>query len=237
MKCLITIFIMLLSLLTIEASQAQSAFAVKKWKGRYPRMNNDYPFTFVSWKGWLPPVPHFFVRLYPSHYYYYVNSLPVVDSKSYVNMTFQSVLKLVLKNIDKKALLTNMQEISGIQNNQWQHEAIESFLRDSRLRSLLDIYNTPQSLQNCMTALADLNTEEVPKDIIQQLEWSMEQQVETYLMINKLDAEQGEKLKALGQVNHEIKQLTGTIRYTAQKIEYFQKWNQEIRHSLSFLGR
>jgi hypothetical protein len=96
-KAMITLVILIFFAFT--STWGQSAFDIKKWKGRYPRMNNDYPMAFVSW-----PTLHFFVRIYPLHYYYYLNPIPVYDTKSYLETDLYDGLKLMLKNIDRNAL-------------------------------------------------------------------------------------------------------------------------------------
>ena len=223
-------------LLTFISSQAQSAFAVKKWKGRYPRMNNDYPLSFVCWKGWLPPVPHFFVRIYPTHYYYYLNSLPVYDTKSYVNMGLYDGLKMVLKNIDKNALQNSLEEISGIKLNQTQHEGIEDFLRQSRLTELPDIYNISLNFYEALQALNLLKAQNIPNGISQTFEEDIRRYLDELLMINQLDAKQGDKLKAMTALNQEVRQLTGIIHYTAHKVYSYQQLNNEQAFHLAFLG-
>lgn len=233
---IIKTLVFFLLLMATSTTQGQSAFAVKKWKGRYPSMNNDYPLSFVSWKGWLPPVPHFFVRLYPSHYYYYLNSIPAMDTKGYVDMTLYDALKMVLKTIDKNALQKSMQEVSGIQLNQLQHQEIEAFLRNSRLSTVPDIYQSADNVQQCLQALDYLKSKEVPNTVIENFESALNQELEAYLMIGQMDAEQGDKLKALASLNQNLRQLAGTITYTAQKVAYFQSWNNETSTSLRFLG-
>ena len=223
-------------LLTFISSQAQSAFAVKKWKGPYPRMNSDYPLSFVCWKGWLPPVPHFFVRIYPTHYYYYLNSLPVYDTKSYVNMGLYDGLKMVLKNIDKNALQNSLEEISGIKLNQTQHEGIEDFLRQSRLTELPDIYNISLNFYEALQALNLLKAQNIPNGISQTFEEDIRRYLDELLMINQLDAKQGDKLKAMTALNQEVRQLTGIIHYTAHKVNSYQQLNNEQAFHLAFLG-
>jgi len=230
------LFTFLVFLFVACASSAQSAFAVKKWKGRYPRMNNDYPLGFVCWKGWLPPVSHFFVRIYPSHYYYYLNSLPVYNTKSYVNMGLYNGLKLVFKNIDEKALQKSMEEISGIKVNQVQHEVIEDFLRQSRLMELPDLYYTSLHFYKALQALDYLKNQDIPQGICQGFEDDIRRCLNELLMINELDAQQGDKLKAMASLNQEVRQLTGIIHYTSNKITRYQHLNKDQTTHLAFLG-
>ncbi len=219
-----------------SAALGQGAFAIKKWKGRYPRMNNDYPLSFMCWKGWLPPVPHFFVRLYPSHYYYYLTSWPVMDPKSYVDMGLYGGLKMVLKNIDKDALYRSLQAIEGTQQDQTAHEEIASFLRQSRLVSLPDIYMTGLYFDKAIQALDDLKQQDAPQAIQMNFEQDIRHYLEELLLINQLDAKQGDKLQAMDELNRNVRQLTGTIHYTAQKIRACQYINEDWPSNLSFLG-
>jgi hypothetical protein len=214
----------------------QSAFGIKKWKGRYPRMNNDYPLAFVSWKGWLPPVPHFFIRIYPSHYYYYLNSLPVYDAKSYLETGLYDGLKLVLKNIDRNALRQSMEAVSGIQLNQEARQAIEDFLRQSRLSPLRDIYQTSDHFYQAIQALNQLMQQGVPNEINRQFENDIRHYLEELILINQLDAKQGDKLNAMAKLNQAVRQLTGTIHYTSHKIRSYRQQSQEATSHLGFLG-
>ncbi|WP_439185419.1 hypothetical protein [Carboxylicivirga taeanensis] len=229
--------LLIVFLLMTSTAMGQDAFAIKKWKGRYPRMNNDYPLAFVSWKGWLPPVPHFFVRLYPSHYYYYLTSLPVMDAKGYVDMGLYNGLKMVLKNIDKDALYQNLQAIEGTHLNQTAHEEIAAFLRQSRLVSIPDIYQTSLCFDKAIQALDDLKQQDVPSAIHAGFEQDIRHYLEELLMINQLDAKQGDKLQAMAELNRSVRQLTGTIHYTIQKIRVCQHTNEEWPSNLSFLGK
>ena len=63
--------ILIIELTSIVQLHAQ-AFAVKRWRGTYPRMNGSYPLSFIAFKGFLNPVPHIFFRTWPAHYYYQV---------------------------------------------------------------------------------------------------------------------------------------------------------------------
>ncbi len=114
--------ILLVSFLTAAAGQA---FEIKKWKGTYPSMNDSYPVTFLAFKGWLPPVPHFFVRIWPSHYYFEVGALPVSDATSYMSMTRQSFLRIASKLIDKKQIRRSMEAVTGIKENTQTQKLIE----------------------------------------------------------------------------------------------------------------
>lgn len=220
----------------VSTSIAQSAFAIKKWSGRYPRMNNDYPLAFVSWKGWLPPVPHFFVRLYPSHYYYYLNGIPAYDVKSYVDMGLYNGLKLVLKNIDEAALKASMEAISDIQQNQLAHENIEDYLRQSRLTPLTDVYQTSKLFAQVIQALEQLKQQNGPTAIHEGFERDIRYYLEELLLIKQLDASQGDKLKAMSDLNQGVRQLIGTIHYTQSKLRSYRQQNTDWMAGLSFLG-
>jgi tetratricopeptide (TPR) repeat protein len=200
-------------------------------------MNNDYPLAFVSWKGWLPPVPHFFVRIYPSHYYYYLNSLPVYDTKSYLDMGLKDGLKLVFKNIDRNALRRSMEAITGIKLNKAAQEAIEHFLRQSRLSNLGDVYQTSDLFYRAIQALNQLRQLNVTNEICQAFENDIRNYLEELILINRLDADQGDKLKAMAEINRAVQKLTGTIYYTSHKIRSYQQQSQTAAPNLSFLGR
>ena len=229
-------FFILLILLVFTGVQieAQDAFAVKKWSGRYPTLNNDYPFTFVCWKGWLPPVPHFFVRLYPSHYYYYLNSVPVYDVKSYAEEGIYQVLKLVLKELDRSTIEKTLNKIEGIQLNQSGQEAIETFLRDSRLREIPDLYANQDALLNSQISME--TDADLPKELMDVFIKEIQRSQEDYSMINKMDCLQEDKIRANTTVNNALRELNGTILYTIQKVQYWQYYRRMRETHLDFLA-
>ena len=83
-----------------ENLQAQ-IIAIKSWNGTYPEMNGKYPLTFIAFKGNLFPVPHEFIRLWPTHYYYEVVSMPTYDLKDYSSELKVSFLRIAAKLLEK----------------------------------------------------------------------------------------------------------------------------------------
>ncbi len=230
-------FLLILIILSIFPTKAQDVFAVKKWSGRYPTMNNDYPISFVCWKGWLPPIPHFFIRIYPSHYYYYLNSVPVYDTKGYVDIGLYQGLKLVIKEIDRNTISKTLEEITGTQFNKLGMEAIESLLRNSRLVNLPDIMGNKNTLLNTQNALGYLNDPLIPGWVNQLFEREIELKEDALALIKRMDCSQGDKLRAEEAINHELRELNGTLLYAAQKIRYWQSKNQMKETYLDFLAR
>lgn len=234
MKKLIIMLTILLSL--VWMAEAQKPFAIKKWKGRYPRMKNDYPFTFVCFKGWLPPIPHLFIRLYPSHYYYYIGALPVSDAIGYKDLMIKHTIRNVFKNIDKKALKKSMEQVGGIHFNQAGQESIEAFLRESRLVVLEDIYDVNQDFIRAREALDSIREFKEWGDVTSLFERELNQHMESFLMISLMDAKQGDKLSAMKEIKTALKELTGTIHYSAQKIGFYQTMQRRNISHLAFLG-
>ncbi|MGQ1787501.1 hypothetical protein [Saccharicrinis sp. GN24d3] len=220
----------------LSAGVAQKPFAIKKWKGRYPSMKNDYPLTFVCFKGWLPPVPHFFARLYPSHYYYYLNSFPVSDGTVYTDVTVKHALRTFFKNIDKKALKESMEQVSGIKLNQEDQHTIESFLKNSRVVVLDDVFDVGASFAKARAALDRLGANQLNADMINVFERELNHLMKSYVMLNLMDAKQGHKLKSMEEIRSSLKKLTGSIHYCAQKINYYQSMQSQSVYHLSFLG-
>lgn len=217
-------------------AHCQDAFAVKKWSGRYPTMNNDYPLAFVCWKGWLPPVPHFFIRIYPTHYYYYLYSLPVYDVKSYLDMGLYGGLKLVLKELDQSTLSKTLDEVSGIQLNQLDREEIGSFLRESRLEALPDIFGNNEALFEAGESLNLLSDASMPSWLHRVFEEEIRIKEEALEMLNQMDCSQGDKLKAEENLNRELQALNGTILYVSQKVGYWQHYSRMKESHLDFMG-
>ncbi|WP_430817210.1 hypothetical protein [Carboxylicivirga sp. RSCT41] len=230
------IIILILLLLLSYASQSQSIVATKEWNGQYPEMNDDYPIAFICWKGWLPPKAHAFISIYPTQCYYYVGSLLAYDVKSYAEIGIMGAINLVLKAIDQNTLKKSMQAVKGIKVNQEAHEAIEDFLRQSRLKELPDIYQTASVFEKAYQAMEELNNQDVPADISQAFYQDIQDCLDELNMINQLDAEQGDKLQAMDVLNREVRELTGTIYYTARKMRSNHHENKTRTCHLGFLG-
>ncbi|WP_430815908.1 hypothetical protein [Carboxylicivirga sp. RSCT41] len=231
------LYLMILLLVVADTNRAQSFIATKEWNGQYPEMNGDYPFTFICWKGWLPPKAHTFIGIFPTQYYYYVGSMLAYDVKSYAELGLLGAVSLVLKTIDKNTMEKSMQAVKGIKLNQEAHEAIEDFLRQSRLKGLPDIYQTTQVFDKAYMALEELYRHEAPQDISCAFEQAIRDCLDELQMINQLDAEQGDKVKAMEALNQQVRQLTGTIYYTARKIGSKRHENQARTCHLGFLGQ
>jgi phosphoglycolate phosphatase-like HAD superfamily hydrolase len=144
---------------------------------------------------------------------------------------------MVLKNIDKEALYQSLQAIEGTQLNQTAHEEIAAFLRQSRLVSIPDIYQTSLCFDKAIQALDDLKQQDAPSAIYAGFEQDIRHYLEELLMINQLDAKQGDKLQAMAELNRNVRQLTGTIHYTTQKIRAYQHSHEEWPSNLGFLGK
>lgn len=223
-------------LLAIWKGNAQSAFAVKEWDGRYPKMEDDYPFNFVCWKGWLPPIPHFFARIYPTHYYYYAKSYFAYDTQSYVMVSINHILKIVLQHLNKQTIKKYMQAVEGIKQNQQEHEMIEAFLRDSRLWELPDIYQVGHKLYWATQALEELKQKQAPAALRHLLEADLMRCIDELLLINRFDVKQGDKVQAMNALDQSARQLLGTISYTSYKVSCQQHLNRDDASHLTFLG-
>jgi hypothetical protein len=151
-------------------------------------------------------------------------------------MGLKDGLKLVFKNIDRNALRRSMEAITGIKLNKAAQEAIEHFLRQSRLSNLGDVYQTSDLFYRAMQALNQLRQLSGPDEISRSFENDIRNYLEELILINNLDADQGDKLKAMAEINKAVRQLTGTIYYTSHKIRSYQQQNHVVTSGLSFLG-
>ena len=86
MKTILFILIFPLAALLPGKELKAQVFDIKPWSGTYPDMQGTYPLSFIAFKGWLIPVPHVFIRTWPTHYYVEVVALPVYDTEGYAGL-------------------------------------------------------------------------------------------------------------------------------------------------------
>ena len=90
----VSIILIIIIGLNISKTNGQ-VFEVKKWTGTYPDMNGSYPMAFIAFKGGIIGIPYYFIRSWPTHYYWNVLSVPVIDATEISGRPKQAWLKLL----------------------------------------------------------------------------------------------------------------------------------------------
>lgn len=228
------LFLPLFLLVQTEETKAQ-AVAIKKWKGRYPRMNNNYPQAFISFKGWLPSVPHLFVRVSPTHYYWKVKSIPVTDAKE-VSGKVQTGLQRILARMMEKSHFKGRQKETGMIKllNEFQKQ-IDQTLFDSRKDQLADIYGLTEAFLQIYDRIDDFKASHGGGKIKKNMKREVNELLEQFLLINLLESDHGKKFQAFTDIRTELIQFFGEVDYSISKVNYYQSFGKQESRSYAFL--
>ena len=210
---------------------------VKPWHGTYPEMKGSYPLSFVSFKGWLFPTPHFFVRAYPSYYYVKVGALPVSDGTEYAGQTKTGLLRLAARLLEKSKVQGRMDETSQIRENKQLRQAINQKLFDSRKEELPDIYDLAGHFISLYRQIEKLDQLEKAGQVKTVLQKEADALLYRFIRVNLLETDHGSKLEAFAGIKKELGKLAGETDYTYQKIRYFNFYVRDSSVGYAFLAR
>jgi hypothetical protein len=234
-KLKIVITIMCLLVFFQPTETIAQAVAIKKWKGRYPRMNDNYPQTFIAFRGWLPPIPHLFVRISPSHYYWKIKSVPVTDSKEIIGKTKTGLLRIFSRLMERSQFKGRHQEISLIKlMNEFQKQ-IDQKLLESRKDQLADIYGLTEAFLRLYDRMDEINHIQHGNKIKIILKKEANELLEEFLMINLLETDHGQKLQAFTHIRTRLMHLFGEVDYSINKMHYFQHFGTYHNTHYAFL--
>ena len=226
--------IMLLALMCSLIINAEGQ-VIKKWKGRYPQMNNNYPVAFMSFRGWLPPIPHFFVRLLPTHYYYKLKSINSLDAKELTGTTKTGLMRLFARMWERGELKDRFRYIEAIQEMTGMRQQIEEHLFNAQSDQLTDIYAISAQLVAIYDQLDVLRYYKGGQGVKNCFEKELDDLFEQFLMINLLKSDHGHKLDAFSEIQTSVKKLSGEVNYTISKLRYFNTYGHEPASNYAFL--
>lgn len=230
------LFIVFLLLYAAGISNAQ-AVAVKKWSGRYPRMNNSYPQAFISLKGWLPPVPHLFVRVSPSHYYWKVKSMPSTDSGEIAGKTKTGLLRIFSRLMEQSQFKGRHKETGMIKLMSEFQKQIDQKLFDSRKDQLDDLYGLTVTFLDLYKSMDNLDHIEYGRQVKKLFKRETNELLQQFLMINLLETDHGEKFKAFTEIQRALIQLSGEVEYTLNKMSFFNAYGKYQSNHYAFLSQ
>lgn len=211
------------------------AIAIKKWKGRYPRMNNNYPQSFIAFRGWLPPRPHLFVRISPTHYYWKVKSVPVTDSKEITGKTKTGLLRIFSRLMERSQFKGRHKETGMIKlMNEFQKQ-IDQKLFDSRKDQLADIYGLTEAFLQLYDRMDEFNHIKHGNKVRKILKKEANELLEQFLIINLLETDHGQKFQAFSEIRTKLNQLFGELDYSISKMNYFQSFGTYHNTHYAFL--
>ncbi len=209
---------------------------VKPWTGTYPDMEGSYPLTFVSFTGWLIPVPHVFVRTWPTHYYIEAVSMPVTDATEIAEETKTGFLRLAEKLIERSQMKKRHEETEGIKLNTGFQKEISQALFDARSDQLGDNYKLANGFIKLYEKIGQFDKETNVSKVKQVFEKEADELMTRFLMTNMLQTDHGDKLETFSEIHAEQSKLMGEVDYTFQKVRFFNSFGSpEANSSYNFL--
>lgn len=229
----ILIFMMIVSFPQPAKSQL---IDVKPWTGTYPDMEGTYPLTFISFTGWLIPVPHVFVRTWPTHYYVEAVSMPVTDATEIAEETKTGLLRIIEKMVERGQMKDRVQETEEIKFNTENQKKIAQELFDSRFDQLEDHYQLSNGFIKLYSRIGQFDSEPNTSGVKQIFEKEADELLMRFLMVNLLETGHGDKMEGFSEISTEQNKLTGEVDYTLKKVHFFNSFNSaEANSSYTFL--
>ncbi|WP_101311198.1 hypothetical protein [Labilibaculum manganireducens] len=232
---LISILCLTFLLLQSAGMANAQAVAIKKWKGRYPRMNNNYPQSFIAFRGWLPPKPHLFIKTPLTHYYWKVKSMPVTDSGEVLGKTKTGLLRIFSKLMERTQFKGRYEETEMISLMTESQKQIGRKLSDSRKDQLADIYGLTASFLELYQRLDDFKQVDQGKEVKKILQKETDELVQQFLMVNLLATDHGEKFKAFSKIERSLILLSGEVDYSHNKMNFFNSYGKYHNNHYAFL--
>lgn len=232
------IFAMMVTLLMILSEQTRAqAFAFKRWSGDYPQMNESYPLTFIAFKGKIIPVPHFFIRTWPTHYYIEVGAVPVTDGTNLTSDIKTGFLRIVEKILERLQMEQRADETAQIKQNTLQQKDIELKLFNSRSDFLPDIYGITALFIRLYQSINNLEKQPNAGAIANICRREADELVVRFIMVNLLQTDHGKKMEAFSEIRDELTRQTGETDYVNQKISHYNFFRASTGSSYAFLSR
>ncbi|KOH43661.1 hypothetical protein [Sunxiuqinia dokdonensis] len=210
---------------------------VKPWHGYYPEMNDDYPLSFIAFKGWLFPVPHVFVRTWPTHYYMELGALPVSDGAEYAGQTKTGLLRIATKLLERWQIKGRHDETSQIKDNTELQKIIEEKLFNARKDALPDIYGLAEQFISLYQKIGNFDRLENSSKVKHILRDEADDLLMRFLMVNLLESNHGAKLESFAGIQSELYQLVGETDYTYRKLCHLNVFGNAVTGSYAFLTR
>jgi hypothetical protein len=212
-------------------------FEIKSWGGTYPNMNGSYPLSFVSFQGFLPPVPYFFIRLWPTFYYIEEGATPVTDAPELAGSIKTGFLRIVEKLLEQMQMQQRSEETTQIKDNNLQQRDIELKLFNARSDSLPDLYNIAAQFIRLYQSISVLGRQQNTAAIAGICHREADELLVRFLMVNLLQTDHGKKLEAFTEIRSELTRQLGETDYVNRKVYHFNFYNQTSNNCYAFLTR
>jgi hypothetical protein len=235
MKTLLFILLLPLAALLPGKETKAQIFDIKPWNGIYPDMQGTYPLSFMAFRGWLIPVPHVFIRTWPTHYYIEVDALPVSDTEEYVGMLKTNLLKIIERLIEKSQMKKRQEETQQINDNTQVQKEIEQKIFDAQSDQLPDVYSIASGFIRLYLSIESLDKLPNCKWLKQTYQKEADELLVRFISVNLFLTDHGRKLEAFAEIREELNKLLGETDYTYRKVLHLQAFNANIPQSYTFL--
>ncbi len=231
------LFILLLPLAAVLPGKELQAqiFDIKPWSGTYPDMQGTYPLSFMAFKGWLIPVPHVFIRTWPTHYYIEVDAALVYDTEEYAGMLKTNLLKIIEKLIEKSQMQKRQEETQQIKDNTQTQKEIEQKIFDADSDQLPDVYSLASGFIRLYLSIESLDKLDNCKWLKQTYQKEADELLARFISVNLFITDHGKKLDAFAEIKEELAKQLGEADYTYRKVLHLQAFNNNIPQSYTFL--
>jgi hypothetical protein len=232
------IFLILPAFIMTMGKASGQLIEVKSWTGTYPDMNGSYPLTFIALKGEVLPIPHFFVRYYPTHNYKDLIAMDVVDATEIAGKLRTDILKSIFKIMEKSLMEGRFLETTGIKINTVGQKAIAEKIFNARFDQLEDIWKIAEGFIRLYQKISRFEGKDVSKEIKRIFRKETNELFIRFLLVNLMESEHAQKLDSFSEISRELTRLTGETDYTLRKIWFFQNpMGETVQNNYTFLIR
>jgi hypothetical protein len=233
-KLITSILAVTFLLLVLSETATSQIVEIKKWTGTYPDMEESYPLTFIAFTGWLIPIPHVFIRTWPTHYYFEVGAVPVTDATEIAGKVKTGLLRIVAKMLERSQMKGRHEETVLIKDNTDFKKQIEEQIFNAQTDQLEDLYQLAERFVQLYTKVDRLGDLQNSTGVRELFEKESDQLLMRFLMVNLFQSEHGDKLHAFSEINTTLNKLLGEVDYTFSKIYFFSNY-KEVSTGYSFL--
>ena len=210
-------------------------FEIKSWNGAYPKMNGTYPLSFIAFKGSLIPIPHEFIRIWPTHYYMEVVALPTYDTDEYISELKVDFLKIAAKLLEKSQMKKRHEETEQIKNNTEMERDMEKKIFDADSDQLPDVYSIASGFVRLYISINTLDKLGQGKWLKQIYQKEADELLTRFVAINLFQTDHGKKLDAFAQIREELNHQIGETDYTYRKVHHYLFYANNTSDSYAFL--
>ena len=220
----------------LEKANGQ-AIDVKSWNGEYPDMEKEYPLCFFAFKDGSLANPHFFVRTWPTHYYFDTRSSIVEDGGEYHGKFRTGIPRLVIKGLERDLMKGRYSEKEQTKDKTGLRHIIAQTRFDARSDQIADIYGLALGFVRLYAKTGQLNELENAGPVYRTFQKEANGLLSRFVLVNLMGSDHGQKLKAFAGIRAELDRLAGETDYTYRKILHLNAMGNNMNASYAFLSQ